>query len=178
MLQPRQPVPALRVPTLRHGDFELLGGADALTMLVFYRGHHCPICMTQLKELQGLVPEFQELGVRVLAISSDTEERAAQTEAKLGAGALPLGHGLPLSTARAWGLFISQGRGKTSIGIEEPALFSEPGLFVVRGDLTLYYASVQTMPFARPSMQDMLKALNFAIKNDYPARGEYEGPLP
>lgn len=178
MLQPRKPVPALRVPTLRHGDFELVSGADALTLLVFYRGHHCPICMTQLQELTEQLPAFERLGVRVLAISSDTAERAAQTEAKVRASALTLGYGLPLSTARAWGLFISQGRGTTSIGIEEPALFSEPGLFVVRGDLSLYYASVQTMPFARPSMREMVKALEFAIRNDYPARGEYEGPLP
>jgi nitric oxide reductase subunit B len=66
---------------------------------------------------------------------------------------------------------------KTSIGIEEPALFSEPGVFLVRPDGTLYYGAVQTMPFARPSFQDLLGAIDFAIAKDYPARGEYTGEV-
>ncbi len=74
--------------------------------------------------------------------------------------------------ARAWGLYISTGRGKTSIGIEEPALFSEPGLFLVRPDGTLYAASVNTMPFARPNFSELLKAIGMIIEKNYPARGE------
>jgi hypothetical protein len=60
----------------------------------------------------------------------------------------------------------------TSTGVEEPALFSEPGLFLVRADGTLYFASVQTMPFARPRFVDVVAALDYVIANDYPARGE------
>ncbi|MDZ7857087.1 hypothetical protein [Sphaerotilus sp.] len=69
-------------------------------------------------------------------------------------------------------------RGKTSIGIEEPALFSEPGVFLVRPDGTLYYyGEVQTMPFARPQFQDLLGAIDFALAKDYPARGEFTGAV-
>lgn len=89
-------------------------------------------------------------------------------------GALRLGHGLGLETARAWGLYVSTDRGTTSAGLEERALFSEPGLFLflVRPDGTLYFGAVQTMPFARPHFADVLKALDFVIAKDYPARGE------
>ncbi len=75
------------------------------------------------------------------------------------------------------GSYTSVSRGKTSIGIEEPALFSEPGVFIVRPDGTLYYGAVLTMPFARPQFQDLLGAIEFAIAKDYPARGEYTGEL-
>jgi hypothetical protein len=92
---------------------------------------------------------------------------------KVRAEQTPFGYGLSLKSAREWGLYISASRGKTSIGIEEPALFSEPGVFLVRPDGTLYYGSVQTMPFARPSFPDLLGAIDFAIDKDYPARGEY-----
>jgi len=68
-------------------------------------------------------------------------------------------------------------RGKTSIGIEEPPLFNEPGVFLVKPDGTLYYGAVQTMPFARPQFQDLLGAIDFAIAKDYPARGEYTGEV-
>lgn len=96
---------------------------------------------------------------------------------KIKATHLQIGYGLSLASARQWGLYISTSRGKTSIGLDEPALFSEPGVFIVRADGTLYYGSTQTMPFARPSFQDLLAAIDFVITKDYPARGEYTGPV-
>jgi hypothetical protein len=38
--------------------------------------------------------------------------------------------------------------------------------------MTLYAASVQTMPFARPHFSEVLAAVKFVTKNNYPARGE------
>ena len=83
-----------------------------------------------------------------------------------------VGHSLTIGAARSWGLYISTGRGMTSAGVEEPALFNEPGVFLVRPDRTLYWAAVQSMPFARPHFRDILGALDFVIAKDYPARGE------
>ena len=80
--------------------------------------------------------------------------------------------GSTLAAARDWGLFISSSRGKTSAGIEEPAQFSEPGVFLVRPDGTLYWSAIQTMPFARPHFRELLSAVDFVIAKDYPARGE------
>ncbi len=57
-------------------------------------------------------------------------------------------------------------------GSAEPALFAEPGIFLVRPDGALYAAILNTMPFSRPHLKDMLAGLDFVIKNDYPARGE------
>jgi hypothetical protein len=81
---------------------------------------------------------------------------------------------LSLPAAREWGLYISSGRGKTSIGVEEPARFAEPAIYLVRPDGTLYFGSVQTMPFARPHFSDILGAIDYVVKNDYPARGEVD----
>ena len=82
-----------------------------------------------------------------IAISSDGRERAAAMAEKIDAKQLRFGYDLDLKKAREWGLYISQSRGLTSIGIEEPKLFSEPGLFMISPDRSLYYGSVQTMPF-------------------------------
>lgn len=173
---PRQAVPPLQVPTLGHGDFSLAeDAAENFTLVVFYRGLHCPICLKYLLELGRLQPEFARRGVKVVALSSDGRERAQAMADKLKAPDLRLGYDLGLATARAWGLYISTSRGTTSIGIEEPALFSEPGVFIVRPDGTLYYGSVQTMPFARPHFDELLAALDFALQKNYPARGEYVG---
>ena len=176
VLMPRTAVPSLDVPLL--GDERFVLGdqpGEQFDLIVFYRGLHCPICAKYLMELERLTPEFQKRGVQVVAISSDNAERAQAMADKVQANALKIGHSLPLATARQWGLYISASRGLTSIGIEEPALFSEPGVFIVRPDGTLYYGSTQTMPFARPQFQDLLGAIDFAIAKDYPARGEYIG---
>lgn len=178
MLIPRQTVPELVIDTLDHGTFDLSKPAtERGTVVCFYRGLHCPICAKYLIELERSIDAFAERGVGVIAISSDTEERARDMQQKINAEALVLGYGLKLAKARKWGLYISTSRGKTSIGIEEPELFSEPGLFMINADQSLYYGSVQTMPFVRPHFSELVGALDFAIANNYPARGEFTGAL-
>ena len=178
MLMPRQAVPPLIADTLAHGPFNLAeDAAQHFTLVVFYRGLHCPVCLKYLLELGRLQPEFEKRGVKVLALSGDARERAQAMADKLGAAGLRMGYGVPLAVARAWGLYISTSRGLTSIGIEEPPLFSEPGVFLVRPDGTLYYGAVQTMPFARPHFDELLAAVDFALAKNYPARGEYTGAV-
>jgi peroxiredoxin len=177
-LMPRFPVPALNL-ALTTGERYVLGAqpGEKFDLLVFYRGLHCPICAKYLMELERLAPEFASRGVQVVAISSDTEERGKTMADKVKASGVKFAYGLSLRSAREWGLYISTSRGTTSIGIEEPELFSEPGVFIVRPDGTLYYGAVQTMPFARPPFQDLLGAIDFAVAKDYPARGEYTGAV-
>ena len=64
-----------------------------------------------------------------------------------------------------------------SMGIEEPPLFSEPDVFLVRPDGTLYDGAVQTMPFARPGFNDLLGAVDFPSDKSYAARSEYTGAV-
>ena len=177
-LMPRYPVPALNLP-LTNGERFVLGAqpGEKFDLLVFYRGLHCPICAKYLLELERLAPEFASRGVQVVAISSDDEERGKAMAEKVKASGVKFAYGLSLRSAREWGLYVSTSRGTTSIGIEEPELFSEPGVFIVRPDGTLYYGAVQTMPFARPHFDELLAALDFALGKNYPARGEYAGPL-
>ncbi len=172
-LFPRQPAPPLRVDLAGGNQFDLASEKPTnFTLIVFYRGLHCPICKGQLKDLESKLDDFEKRGVSVVAISTDTKERAEQTMQTWGLSRLRLGYGLGLAAARHWGLYVSSGHGKTSAGVEEPALFSEPALYLLRPDGTLYFGSVQTMPFARPHLGDILTAIDFVVKSGYPARGE------
>lgn len=177
-LIPRQAVPALDLPLLGGGRYTL--GAEPgehFDLLVFYRGLHCPLCAKYLLELERLGEEYAKRGVKIVALSNDGEERAKQMADKVKADHVKFAYDLSLPDARKWGLYVSAGRGKTSIGIEEPDLFSEPGVFLIRPDGTLYYGAVQTMPFSRPPFQELLMAIDFAIDKSYPARGEYTGEV-
>ena len=179
MLTPRQKTPDLTLPLLGGGTFDLSSEkTERGTVITFYRGLHCPICANYLSELEKRVDAFAERGVSTIAVSTDGEERTQAMAEKIGAEKLRFGYDLSLEKAREWGLYVSTGRSKTSIGIEEPELFAEPGLFMVTPEQSLYYGSVQTMPFVRPHFSELVSALDFAIEKNYPARGEYTGPVP
>lgn len=172
-LFPNQKVPPLHIELAGGGSFDLASERpDHFTLIVFYRGLHCPICKTQLKDLEPKLGDFEKRGVSVVAVSTDTGDRAEQTRTTWGLSRLRIGYGLPLPAARDWSLYVSRGHGKTSAGVDEPALFAEPAIYLVRPDGTLYFGSVQTMPFARPHFSDILAAIDFVVKNNYPARGE------
>ncbi len=174
-LMPRQKVPDLELPLVGGGTIGLSDETpENFTMLVVYRGLHCPICSMYLGDLNRKVAQFKEKGVRVIVASSDDQARAEKAKADWGLDNLDIAYGMSLEEGRNWGLYVSAGIGTTSSGFEEPAQFLEPGLFFIRPDQTLYFATVQTMPFARPAFGDILKALDFVIAKGYPARGEVE----
>ena len=172
-LMPRKSVPSLEFDTVGGSRWSLADqNPERFTMVVFYRGLHCPVCQRYTSELNGMLADFDKRGVSTVVASTDSQERAAEAKAQWGLPNLTVGYGLSIDKAREWGLYVSTGRGKTSAGIEEPPLFAEPGIFLVKPDATLYWASVSTMPFARPHFTDIAGAIDFAVSKNYPARGE------
>jgi hypothetical protein len=106
------------------------------------------------------------------ADAAELHHGAEEARAKWGLPNLTVGYGVSIVKAREWGLYISSSRGMTSAGIEEPSLFAEPGLFLIKPDGTLYWSNVSTMPFARPHFNEISAAVDFAVSKNYPARGE------
>jgi peroxiredoxin len=172
VLKPRQAVPSREVSTLKWPWSLSAQTPEQFTMVVFYSGLDCPICARYLAELEKLTGDFKAAGVSVLALSSDDRSRTQQASDDWGLNNVNLGYDLSAEQAQAWGLHRSAGKGKTSVGIEEPAEFSEPGFFLLRPDETLYWSQISTMPFARAHFKEVLGALGFVTANDYPARGE------
>jgi peroxiredoxin len=101
-LLPRKPVPPLSVPLVGGGHFDLASeGPKNFTMVVFYRGLHCPVCRRYLGELDPKIDDFEMRGVNVVAISSDDEERAERAKREWELPVMRVGYGLPLKDARA-----------------------------------------------------------------------------
>lgn len=167
-VKPREATPSLEVDTIDGGRFSL-GEQDpeAFTMVVFYRGLHCPVCKKYLGELDKLYNDFRDQGVGVIAVSGDTEERALDAKRKWGLESVPVGYGLEVEKMREWGLFVSGGDGD-----EEPELYGEPGLFLIQPDDTVYYEAINSMPFGRPQLREMLTAVGNVKKMGIPAHGE------
>ena len=96
-----------------------------------------------------------------------TRSLTKQSRREWGIEDAPIGYGQFIDSMREWGLFVSR-----AITENEPELFGEPGLFLIRPDGTVFYESIQSMPFGRPSFQELRGAVDFVLQNDHPARGE------
>ncbi len=167
-VRPRQPAPDLTVPLLRGGTYRLDDQKPELfTMVVFFRGLHCPVCRAQLKELDRRLEELNKRGINVIAVSGETHARTTRLAQEWKLERLPLAYGLTEEQMRAWSLFISHG-----IKDDEPTLFNEPGLFLISPDHTVYYESILSMPVGRPRLGDLLDGIDYWTATDYPARGE------
>lgn len=165
--RPGAPAPGLELPLVGGGTFELSGQRPKLfTMLVFNRGLHCPVCQAQLSELERRFDELAELGIEVISVSGESEERATKMKDEWKLPKLPLAFGLGEAQMREWGLFVSR-----SISDDEPAVFNEPALFLIRPDGSVYYESLLSMPVGRPRIDELLQGIEFWSANDYPARG-------
>jgi alkyl hydroperoxide reductase subunit AhpC len=166
--KPQTRAPELEVDTLGNGGWKLSDRKpDRFTMIVFYRGVHCPVCTTYIGELQDKLGDFTSRGVDVIAVSGDTRERAERSKSEWGLDNLTVGYDLSTDVMRDWGLFVSSG-----IKDEEPDEFGEPGLFLIKPDGSVFFDAINSMPFGRPKLDDMLDAVDFVTENDYPARGE------
>ena len=165
-----KPMPDTAAPKL---EVQLAGGGtwsladerpETLTMIVVYRGYHCPICKGYLGKLEAMLDRFESQGAAVIAVSMDPRDRAEKARDEWGLARLRIGYGMDLDTALAWGLWITK-----AIKDTEPDLFPEPGLFWVRPDGRLYLIDVANMPFARPDLD--LLAERVTRINAYPTRG-------
>ena len=58
--------------------------ADKPTVLIFYRGNWCPLCMAQVKELASRYQEISALGVRIALISPQPHSNTVSLAKKLG----------------------------------------------------------------------------------------------
>jgi peroxiredoxin len=167
-IKPRQPVPPLEVKLLDGGTWRLADAKPAtFEMIVVYRGWHCPICRIYLSDLEAKLPEFAKRGVDVIAVSTDNRARATRAKSEWGLNNLLVGCELSIASAREWGLFISR-----AIREGERPEFSEPGLFLVKPDGTLFYAARSSAPWGRPPFDQMLRGIDLVKERKMPARGE------
>ncbi len=172
MIFPGSKTPELKVNSIKINNWSLSSAKPQnFTLIIIYRGLHCPICCDYLKEFDDKIEKFNNLGTDLIAISTDDESRAIKSYKNWGLENINIGFNLKPEKAIEWGLFLSKGIANPSLTISEPKIFVEPGLFLVDPDMKLYLSNIQSMPFTRPPVSQLLTGIKFAIDKDYPARG-------
>lgn len=166
-LMPDKLAPSLSLPLVDGGTWTLADQTPgSFTMIVIYRGLHCPVCKTYLTKLSGMMDDAQSYGLNVVVASMDGVSRATQAKADWGLANMSVAYDLSVADVKNWGLYLS-----TSIKEAEPEQFAEPGMFWVRGDGRLYLIDIANMPFSRPDLDILLPKAKMAMDNNYPARG-------
>ncbi|MFC5586135.1 peroxiredoxin-like family protein [Nitratireductor kimnyeongensis] len=164
--------PDITLPKLRGGTLRLTqpeNGHD-WRMVVVYRGKHCPICTRYLRELNTHLPALNAIGIDLVAISGDPEEKALD-QMDLAHPDYDIGYGLTLDQMRALGLYISHPRSPQ----ETDRPFAEPAVFVINADGNLQVTEIANGPFVRPDLELLVGGLKFIRNpdNDYPVRGTH-----
>lgn len=145
-------------------------GSHDWQMVVVYRGVHCPICKSYLAGLEALEAEFNALGVDVVAVSGDPQEKAQRFADEAGIS-LALGYDLSVAQMQDLGLYISSPRSEK----ETDRPFAEPAVFVINGEGAMQIIDVTNAPFVRPDLQRIANGIKFIRANDYPVRGTFTG---
>ncbi|KZY34475.1 thioredoxin peroxidase [Roseovarius sp. HI0049] len=150
--------PAIDLPVLSGGTRSLATPRDGFDwqLTIVYRGKHCPLCTTYLKELNAALPDFTAQGTDVLAVSADSEARARAHMEEV-APEFDVAHGLTIPQMQALGLYISG----TQNGRDVEAPFAEPGLFVIDDTGLLQITDISNVPFARPDLKWIAKGIGF-----------------
>lgn len=164
--------PGVTVSDLKGGELNLAQPTKPhdWRVVVVYRGKHCPVCTRYLTELNAFVPKLSELGIDLVAISADTQDKAKAQMLDVKPD-YPVGYGLSVEQMQKLGVYISVPRSPEETDRE----FSEPALFVINEKGELQVVDIANAPFARPNFDSLVMGLGFIRNpdNNYPIRGTF-----
>lgn len=156
----------MSLPKLGGGQITVGGTSENWTLLVVYRGKHCPRCKKYLNILDGMRADWATAGFDISVVSADTEEKAKADRDEFGWG-FNLGYDLSEDQMETLGLYITEPLSAS----ETDRRFAEPGTYVIRPDGSLLLIAISNGPSARPELAELLDGMIFTQENDRPPRG-------
>lgn len=155
------------VPKLGGGDLTIGGARENWSLVVIYRGKHCPRCKKYLNILDAMAGKWSDAGFDIQVASADPIEKAQADMDQFNWG-FDLGYDLSESQMVSLGLYLSDPLSEA----ETDRRFAEPGVFVLRPDGSTLLISISNGPSARPDLDELLDGMIFTKTNDRPPRGE------
>ncbi|GLQ30155.1 peroxiredoxin family protein [Litoribrevibacter albus] len=126
------------------------------TLMIFYRGNWCPLCVAQVKEISNLYRELNEMGVDVCLISPQPEEN---TQALADRFNVPFKFLVDskLKTAEAFGI---KAEGGTPTGLEALGYDSDtvrPTVLITDKEGKLVYSDLTDNYRVRPEPEEFIR---------------------
>jgi peroxiredoxin len=169
MIHPKPAVgvamPEMTFPKLGGGELRFGGTRDRWSLLVVYRGKHCPRCKRYLNKFNAMLSDWTAL-MDVVVVSADTAEKAQADVEEFGWD-FDIAYGMTEPQMRALGVYVSDPLSEA----ETTTRFAEPGTFALRPNGELMLVDISNGPASRPDLEELLDGMRFNIKNDRPVRG-------
>lgn len=166
-----KPVPGshlnvMSFPKLGGGELTVGGRRENWTLLVVYRGKHCPRCKKYLNILDAMAADWAAAGFDIAVVSADPIEKAQADQEEFG-WKFELGYDLTEPQMAQLGLYVTDPLSPN----ETDRRFAEPGTYVIRPDGSLLLIAISNGPSARPDLVELLDGMIFTKENDRPPRG-------
>ena len=128
--------------------------------LVFFRGAWCPVCVQDLKDLEESKSYFEDKGVHITTISTDTQQDSNAMKEEHGLS-FPVLSDAPLDLLSQYGVFY---HGEDA-PYEDHGLHGEAAYFLLDEKGNILYQQKQTSPFGRPNVKELRKIIQYIKKN-------------
>ena len=126
--------------------------AKGPVVLIFYRGGWCPYCNLALRSYQAILPEIEQAGATLVAVSPQTPDNSLSASEKMELR-FPVLSDSGNTVARAYGLVFTEAPEVQSLRLERGVDFSKingdetgeipvPGSYVIAQDGTITLAFV------------------------------------
>ena len=129
-------------------------------LIIFFRGSWCPVCISDLKDLEESKSFFESKNVYLTAISTDKLENLKKMvdEHKL---TFPVLADEELTALKAYDVFYHG----DDAPYDDHGAHGEPAYFLVDENGQLLYQQKQTSPFGRPTATELRKIVQYIRKN-------------
>ena len=142
---------------------------DGPVVITFYRGQWCPYCNLEIRAFQQLLPDFQQVGAQIVAISPELPTNALSMKEKHEL-AFPVLSDVGNAIARDYGLVFALAESlrplNKSFGINIPASNGDdsfelpvPATYVIDSTGTIRYAYAKADYTLRAEPADVLEAV-------------------
>lgn len=129
-------------------------------LIIFFRGAWCPVCMEDLKDLEKNKSYFEDKGVYLTTLSTDTLEGLKQMVEE-HQFSFPVLSDRDLNVLKAYDVFYHSDNDP----YEDHGAHGEPAYFLTDEEGRLLYQQKQTSPFGRPTTTELRKIVQYIKKN-------------
>ena len=160
-LKPGDKAPDFTLPNIKGDKVSLSSQKERWIVLVFYRGSWCPMCNTQIANLANDYPKFQEVKTEIIAISTDTPEKAVKTQKK-SRFLFPILLDEKGKVVQLYDVLVEKREWKDIPALmhgKKAGTYAMPAVFIVDHQGVIRYSYVGRSFTDRPSNEDLLKTL-------------------
>ena len=165
-IQPADVFPDIQFKMMDGSTKQLGGKSSRWTVLVAYRGDHCPRCKTYIAKLEELAKSYADREVDLYLASMDPEPVAKRTIEENN-WTLPVAHSMSVEDCQRLSLFLTD----HEEGAELSGCYSEPGLYLINPEGLTQVIETSNSPSVRPDLEVVLDGIIGTQDRNLPIRG-------